>query len=244
MAADPNFDAVTWRPLGCDTPDLITPDSPRSASFAGDHANLPAYYAYDAGYLYFRYRMDTNPASGGGFDQFAWTALMQVPSDDPDDRFRYQYGLSLNGKNDRIEIWQNTTASPVRFPQFQDAPEKLLYSVPAVSLARTVAAGTSFKGTADWFVDFAFPVSALLHPDPLHPDVHVIESQQDLARSLFFPATQTNPNNYNKSFLNCPFQPVAGFQFSKTVTPTMAPANSVTPVTYTIDVQNPGRMAA
>src|SRR5262245_53116052 len=79
-AQAPNFDAVSWNPLGCDTPDLITPDSPRSASFAGDHANPPAYYAYDADYLYFRYRMDENPASGSNFAQFAWTALMQVPS--------------------------------------------------------------------------------------------------------------------------------------------------------------------
>src|SRR4029450_7520043 len=93
FAAGPNFDAVTWRPLGCDTPDLISPDSPSSASFAGDHANLPAYYAYDADYLYFRYRMDTNPASGGGFAQYVWTALMQVPSGQ---RFHSQHHVSLD----------------------------------------------------------------------------------------------------------------------------------------------------
>src|SRR5262245_41106724 len=87
-AAAPNFDLVSWNPLGCNTPDLITPDSPRSASFAGDHVNLPAYYAYDTDYLYFRYRMDETPASGSGFAQYAWTALMQVPSGN---RFQYQY---------------------------------------------------------------------------------------------------------------------------------------------------------
>src|SRR5262249_6049150 len=106
----PNFDAVKqWNGLGCDTPDLITQDNPRSASFAGDHANLPAYYAYDTDYLYFRYRMDENPASGGDFDQYVWTALMQVPSGN---RFQYQYQLSLNGNgkpNDSIEIWKNRT---------------------------------------------------------------------------------------------------------------------------------------
>src|SRR5262245_11319343 len=233
-AADPNFDAVNWLPLGCDTPNLITPDSPSSASFAGDHTNLPAYYGYNTDYLYFRYRMDTNPSSGSGFDQYAWTALMQVPSGDP---FRYQYGLSLNGKSDKIEIWRNTLASPVKFPQFQDAPEDLLYSVPVGSLARAVPAGTSYNGGADWFVDFAFPVSTLVEQG-------VIASASDLAQSLFFPATQTNPNNYNKSFLNCGFQPAATLQFSKTVTPTVALPNQVTPVTYTIDVLNTGARAA
>ena len=68
----------------------------------------------------------------------------------------------------------------------------------------------------------------------------MIDSADDLARVLFFPATSTNPNNFNKSFMNCPFQPVAGLQFSKTVTPTVAPTDEVTPLTYTIDVQNPG----
>jgi uncharacterized repeat protein (TIGR01451 family) len=230
LASGPNFEAVQWLPLGCDTPDLITPDSPSSVSFAGDHANPPAYYAYDADYLYFRYRMDTNPASGGGFAQYVWTALMQVPSGN---RFQYQYQLSLDGKSDRIEIWQNTVPSDVKFPHFQDDSEVKLESVAVGSLARTVAAGTNFNGGADWFVDFAFPVSMLVAKG-------VIASAGDLARSLFFPATSTNPNNYNKSFMNCPFQPVAGLQFSKIVAPTVALVTEVTPVTYTIDVQNPG----
>jgi uncharacterized repeat protein (TIGR01451 family) len=234
QAAAPDFGAVTWRPLGCAAPDLVSPASPAEASFAGDQANLPAYYAYDADYLYFRYRMDANPASGGGFAQYAWTALMQVPSGDP---YQYQYQLSLNGKNDRIEIWQNTAPLDVKFPHFHDDSESELSSVPVGSFARTVAAGTSFNGSPDWFIDFAFPVTTLVGKG-------VIASAGDLARSLFFPATSTNPNNYNKSFLNCPFQPVAPLQFSKTVVPTVALPNVVTPVVYTIDVQNPGATAA
>ena len=35
----------------------------------------------------------------------------------------------------------------------------------------------------------------------------LISSAGDLGQSFFFPATSTNPNNYNKSYLNCPFQP-------------------------------------
>jgi uncharacterized repeat protein (TIGR01451 family) len=233
-AAAPDFGSVTWRPLGCATPDLVSPSSPAGASFAGDHADLPAYYAYDTDYLYFRYRMDGDPASGGGFAQYSWTALMQVPAGDP---YQYQYQLSLNGKNDHIEIWQNTAPVDVRFPHFQDDSETLLSSVAVGPLARAVAAGTYFNGSADWFVDFAFPVATLIEQG-------AIATAGDLARALFFPATSTNPNNYNKSFLNCPFQPVAALQFSKTVAPTVALPNTVTPVVYTIDVRNTGATTA
>jgi uncharacterized repeat protein (TIGR01451 family) len=54
----------------------------------------------------------------------------------------------------------------------------------------------------------------------------------------------TNPNNYNKSYLNCPFQPGTALQITKAVTPTVALPNQVTPVTYTIAVQNGGTRSA
>ena len=79
---------------------------------------------------------------------------MQVPSGN---RFQYQYQLSLNGKNDKIEIWQNTTASDIRFPHFSDDPEVQLYSAPS-DRSRDRAARTSFDGKPDYFLYFAFPV--------------------------------------------------------------------------------------
>src|SRR5262249_37312750 len=126
----PNFDAVTCLQLGCDSPDLIVPPSRASACCGGNQATPPAFYAYDADYLYFRYRMDDDPGHGGGFDQYVWTALMQVPSGN---RFQYQYQLSLNGKNasgDSIEIWGNTVASDTPFPPFQAHPYENLQRVP------------------------------------------------------------------------------------------------------------------
>src|SRR5258706_10948505 len=94
-AASPDFNTVQWTALGCPNADLITHDSPSSADFAGNSAagSEPAYYGFDSTFLYFRYRMAGNPANSGGFDQYSWTALMQVPSGD---RFKYQYQLSLN----------------------------------------------------------------------------------------------------------------------------------------------------
>src|SRR5262249_42898418 len=141
--------------------DLISSASPSAVSFAGNQVSLPAFYAYDENYLYFRYRMDSDPRKGSGFQEYVWTALMQVPSGN---RFQYQYQLSLTGKVgwDHIQIWQNTGASNIRFPHFQDDAEVPLYSAPVGSLARPVLAGTSFNKTPDWFVDFAFPVQTLI----------------------------------------------------------------------------------
>jgi hypothetical protein len=91
-AASPDFDAVQWTALGCPNANLISHASPASVDFAGSNApgDEPAYYAFDSSFLYFRYRRDGNPANGGGFEQFSWTALKQVPTGDP---FKIQYQL-------------------------------------------------------------------------------------------------------------------------------------------------------
>src|SRR5262249_13220641 len=230
-ASGPAFGAVGWLPLGCARTDMVSPSSPAAASFVGDPANPPAFYGYDANYLYFRYRMGADPFSGGALAQYSWTALMQVPSGNP---YQYQYQLSLNGKTDTIEIWQNTTASDVDFsPLFHDDAEAKLFSVKYTTGALAESVPANFEGHSAYFVDFAFPVPTLVANG-------VIASADDLAHALFFPATSTNPNNYNKSYLKCPFQPGTALQITKAVTPTVALPNKVTPVSYTIEVQNAG----
>jgi uncharacterized repeat protein (TIGR01451 family) len=242
-AGNPDFDAVAWTPLGCDVADLVSHTSPANFDFAGD-ATFPAvYFAHDATYLYFRYRMDGDPAGAGGFAQGAWTALMQVPSGNA---FQYQYQLSLNGKTDTIEVWQNTVAMDISFsPLFHDDAELKLFSqgyaftsgstVNTTPLARRLQAGdgSSFDGGPDYFVDFAFPVSVMVANG-------VISSAADLDDAVFFPATATNPNNYNKGHLNCTFLPGADVTVSKSVSPSSAPANTTTPLDYTITVANEG----
>src|SRR5262245_35412440 len=159
-AASPNFDAVQWTALGCPNADLITHDSPATADFAGSNqpGDEPAYYAYDSSFLYFRFRMDGNPGSGGGFAQNNWTALMQVPGGD---RFKYQYQLSLNGKDDTIEIWKNdpNTAQVIDFtPLFHDDSETKMFST-AFNAGGMILARSLSDGSNDFFLDFAFPVS-------------------------------------------------------------------------------------
>jgi hypothetical protein len=238
---NPDFDAVSWTAIGCDAADLTADASPGAVNFVGD-ASLPAaYYAYDASYLYFRYRMDRDPSGSGGFAQYSWTALMQVPSGNP---FQYQYQVSLEGQTDAIQLWQNTSAQDIDFsPLFHDESEVLLFSQPyqqangstvnTSPLARRLPAGSSFDKDADYFVDFAIPVSVLVAQG-------AITGTADLAQLSFFPATSTNANNYNKGHLNCPFLPISNATIEKTVTPGLVPANTTTPVAYTIAVHDDG----
>ena len=246
-AGNPDFDAIAWTPLGCDTPVLTADTSPGSVNFVGDATYPAAYYAIDANYLYFRYRMDRDPAGPGGFDSFTWTALMQVPSGNP---FQYQYQLSLEGSGDNIEIWANTTAMDIDFsPLFHDDSEVKLYSqkynlsnattVNTTPLARRLPTGdgSNFGKDADYFIDLAFPVQALIATG-------AIADASDLAGSSFFPATSTNSNNYNKGHLNCPFLPTTDASIEKAVSPLIIPANAMTPVGYAIAVKNDGPVAA
>jgi hypothetical protein len=89
-------------------PDLET--SPAGVDFTGNSSSSPAFYSFDADYLYFRYRMNGDPRGAHGFAQYSWTALMQVPQGNA---FQYQYQLSLNGKDDTIEVWANTSAQDI-----------------------------------------------------------------------------------------------------------------------------------
>ena len=234
MAQVPDFDAVAWQPLGAGVSEPAGDESPSAVDLVGDAAHAPAFAAHDASFLYFRYRVNGDPAGSGGFHSYAWNMLLQVPSGNP---FQYQYELSVNGKSDTVEIWANTSAMDVDFsPLFNDPAEVQLFSQAAgsVPLARHLVAGDStFDGDADYFVDVAFPVATLVAKG-------IIATAADLDATLFFPATATNANNYNKGYLNAPFSPGAVLAIDKTVAPSTVPAGSVTPVTYTIAVRNDG----
>src|SRR5438128_4483752 len=242
--ANPDFDGVVWTPLGCDAPDLIAHASAPAVDFAGDATFPAAYLAHDDSYLYFRYRTNGDPFGSGTFAQYAWTALMQVPSGDA---FQYQYQLSLNGKSDTIEIWQNTVAEDINFsPLFRDGSEVRIFSQRydrangstgnTTPLARSLPAsdGSRFGNDADYFLDFAFPVPVMVADG-------LIATAADLDQSVFFAATSTDPNNYNKSHLNCPFLPGTDLSVSVMVTPDAVPVNLTTPVAFTSTVQKDGQ---
>src|SRR5262249_51898623 len=47
-AASPDFDAVTWTPMTCSNPNLISHSNPSAVDFAGDATSPPTYVAHDA----------------------------------------------------------------------------------------------------------------------------------------------------------------------------------------------------
>src|SRR5439155_941916 len=83
--------------------------------------------------------------------------------------------------------------------------------------ARAVQAadGSDFRGTPDYFVDVAFPISALIANG-------VVGSADELAQALFFPATAIAPSHHNKDYLSCPFLPALALTVGASVAP--APA--------------------
>jgi hypothetical protein len=93
----PDFTAAAFMPLDCaGSGDPVGDETPGSIDFVGDATYPATFVARDASYLYFRYRLNETPAGPKGFDQYVWTALMQVPSGNP---YQYQYQISLDGKS-------------------------------------------------------------------------------------------------------------------------------------------------
>ncbi len=204
----PDLDAVTWKSLACDAPDMIHEATPSDVSFVGTTTHAPAFWSSDSTYLYFRLRMDSNPDSWCGFAGYSWTMLLTVPSGARDE---YQYQLAFNGKTDTIELWKNTTRAKIAYsPLFTDDAEEKLWSMSYRTtggsvgntrpLVRALYAGTQFNGSSDYFVDVAFPISVLVQKG-------VIANAAALAQTSFFPVTATKPNTHDKSYLYCGFQP-------------------------------------
>jgi len=247
-SGDPDFGAVTWTSLDCIAGgDPVGDESPSTADLVGDASHPATYYARDAKYLYFRYRLDGNPATKGGFVQNIWSALLQIPSGNPK---QYQYEIAVNGKNDDVELWANTSAVDLSFtPNFNDPAETRLFAqsvsaangstVNTTPLVRSIPVddGSAFGGTPDYFLDFAMPISVLVSNG-------VIADAGDLANSLYAPATSTTLANYNKDHLDCGFRPGGNLSVEATMTPDTAAVNVTTPVVYTFTVHNDGPVAA
>jgi hypothetical protein len=220
----PDFDAVAFVPVECDHGQSSEPVgdlSPAAADLVGEDPYAAVFTAWDSDFLYFRYRVNGDPSGSDGFRQYAWYALMQVPSGN---EMQYQYALVLNGMGgpddfgnsgsdagDTIEIWANPHPEDFDFdPIFKDTAETRLFaqrydfsSVDTVNghpLARWLPTGdgSAFEGDEDYFVDFAIPVTAMVANG-------VISDASDLDQSQFLNVTSTNENNYNKDVLDCQF---------------------------------------
>jgi uncharacterized repeat protein (TIGR01451 family) len=95
-----------------------------------------------------------------------------------------------------------------------------------------MVADSSIGGSQNYFVDWAMPRS-MLTPQGIDPNV-----------ALYWFATSTNPNNFNKGTLDCPFSPTTTLGLAKSVDPTAISVGVSSPVTYTVTVTNPGAYGA
>ena len=188
----PNFGSVNWQPLGCDNPDLISHSSPGAVDFVGDQANPPASYAYDANYLYFRYRLDSDPGQlrpvrvdGAHAGAVGQPVPVPVPA-----------LAERQERQDRDLAQHDGLEHPL--PALLGRFGGMLYSAPVGSLARQRWQARAQRRTD--FLYFAFPVSTLI------AEGRDLERQRSRAVVLL-PGDVDHPNSFNKSFLNCPFQP-------------------------------------
>ncbi len=249
--------AQDWTVLDCGTGDPPEDENPDGVDLVGDLTGgnnfwtaAVDYDQSDAGYLYFAVRVNGDPSGPHGFAQYAWTALIQIPSATTYDPFQYQYIVSLNGigpgggDNDTVELWFNDPAENIDWsPIFNDPAETQLWRHDyatggpfAGSLAAYELATSNIDGDPDYLVTWAIPISELIAHG-------VIGGWQDLGDAHFFPATATNANNYNKDRIDgCPFGPGGLLAIDKTVTPSLV--GHATPashdVLYTLVVTNIG----
>lgn len=182
----------------------------------GDNTNPAVAYAEDTDYFYFKERLNGDPKKNATqWKEHSWVVLMQtsIPA--------YQYLLALNGKDNLVEIWQNTPATTaVDFsPIFNDPADSVAWSGPV----STYAQATGPVGGA-YFASWAIPKSELTG------------SGITINTAKYF-ATSANSNNYNKDHLNC-YQAISDLGITKSVGDS-TPDEEQT-IVYTVNVTNNG----
>ena len=194
----------TWspgKPLGCDSPNMIVGASP---SASASPAIRPIC------------RPSTRTTRTTSTSATGWTPiparrkrLPAVRVDGPRCRCRraigssYQYQLSLNGKGNTVEIWQNTVASDIHFPHFQDDAEVKLYSAPSGRWRARCPPARASTVT---------PTGSSTSPSRSQTMIAngAISSAADLGQSFFFPATSTNPQQLQQELPQLPLPAVHG----------------------------------
>lgn len=205
----------TWETPNSCISDPANDENPGSTDLIGDTGNPAVGFATDSSFAYFRERVNGNPAGSGGYDQYAWVVLFQTSKP------QYQFLASLNGKDEKIQLWQNTSpAGAVDFsPLLNDPAETKLWEVDAYQYSRIVS-----NSDGSYFVDWAIPLS-VLSAHGINPSV-----------TKFF-ATSANENNYNKDHLNC-YNELCDVAITKT--DSKDPVNKGETFSYTLTVSNIG----
>ena len=125
----------------------------------GDGVSPAGMRATDATFLYMRMRLDEDPAPGGQLRPFSWGFEIDL------DGVLSTYELLLlvdgtGGGQGNVVVFRNTTTTQPNDPT--DPAEMQIMSFPTSSHARSVpAGGSSFGGSADFWLEVAVPWSVL-----------------------------------------------------------------------------------
>lgn len=180
-------------PLRCgDAPmtDLFADESGalNERDIVGDSANAAGLRASDGTNLYLRMRLEEDPAPGGAVRQFSWGMEFDLDNDLND----YELLIlveGVSGMAGTVQLFKNTTTTTPNDPN-DPADQPAVQTYTFANNARSVsAAGTSYGGSPDFFLDFAVPWSALIpagldHDTPTH----------------VWAATSSSPNSLNGDF--------------------------------------------
>ena len=160
--ATPDFASANWVPMtffGTPVVDaaLDTSTGAPGRDIVGDTTNAAAFVASDAGFLYFRLRVDGAANLAG---------------------FGYGCEIDTNGNSTRYELFSLTNKTSVVLDgnavaggsdSPADAAETVLQTYPLATYATSGSAGTTFAGTADAFVSWAVAWSDLsAHAVPMY----------------------------------------------------------------------------
>ncbi|WP_172799202.1 Ig-like domain-containing protein, partial [Bacillus sp. FJAT-29814] len=140
-----------WIPYG---EDIGGDSSPKRIDIVGDEVYPAVFYYSDSEYIYFRMRVNENPKGPNGFGQFAWTVVFNT-----DTKFEgWEYMLTVNGKDERVELWKNA-GEKKKGHDWNTEEDYQLWSGPASQYAKIEETETTFDNDQDYFIDWKISLS-------------------------------------------------------------------------------------
>ncbi len=147
-----------WLPLTSGGMVIGDPDTDGNTgdyrNIVGDTANPSAYFYADGTNLFFRLRVDGNPAQGQGLRPFGWGVIL----DTDNDWSAYEYLIMVDGISETVRLEQNTAQGTPY--DASDAPEVTLATYSTATNTQVSVAGSNFSADADYFIDWSVPWSA------------------------------------------------------------------------------------
>lgn len=156
---------AAYRPLRCG--DAVMGDAyddtqtaPDERDIVGDADSPAGLRASDDTHLYLRIRLDEDPAPNAKVRPYSWGMAYDL-DDDATDYELLVLVEGIAGPDGTVNIFRNTATTAANDPT-DPADTPPVHTYPFADNARTITAPTTFGGTADFFLDFAVPWSALV----------------------------------------------------------------------------------